>query len=176
MVGDSVVQLTWRSGRALVYDRHTLKLVCEHRYEGEGWGLCRMGEVLWMSDGSNRLTQRDTTTFEVTGEVTVAWPDGGTPVEGLSEINNLNELECIGDRVIANVWQTDNLLVIDIDKADRNSMGQNRGNGSNGTNGLAEGTGKAAVSAVIDASPLIEDVRPPHIRSQRSARRAERCG
>lgn len=131
VVGDRIVQLTWRSGRALVHDRHTLELVCEHRYDGEGWGLCLMGEALWMSDGSDRLVKRDPASFEPIAEVTVVRPGSDAPVK------NLNELECIGNRVLANVWQTDELLLIDV--------------GGDG------GDAEASVSAVVDASPLAED-------------------
>ena len=63
VVDDLVVQLTWKGGAAFVYDRATLAVVGEHRYEGEGWGLCLMGDVLIMSDGSDRLARRDPTTF-----------------------------------------------------------------------------------------------------------------
>ena len=38
-VGNRLIQLTWRSGRAFVYDLASLRLVEEFRYEGEGWGL-----------------------------------------------------------------------------------------------------------------------------------------
>ena len=107
VVGDEVVQLTWQSGTALVYDRATLGLIREHSYEGEGWGLCDMGGELIMTDGSDRLSRRDPNTFELVGTVTVTAPgyDG--------QLDRLNELECVEGMVIANVWQTDRLLVID---------------------------------------------------------------
>ena len=107
VVGDEVVQLTWQSGTALVYDRATLGLIREHSYEGEGWGLCDMGGELIMTDGSDRLARRDPNTFELVATVTVTAPgyDG--------QLDRLNELECVEGMVIANVWQTDRLLVID---------------------------------------------------------------
>ena len=124
VVDDRIVQLTWKAGRALVYDRATLELVGEFGYQGEGWGLCRSGDELVMSDGSDRLARRDLESFELIGTVTVAGI-------GLA-VDRLNELECVDGLVIANVWQTPELLVID----------------------LADGQ----VKAVIDGRPLLDDV------------------
>lgn len=58
-----------------------------------------------MSDGSNRLTFRDPVTFARTGQVTVH--------SRTRTYDQLNELECVGDLVYANVWQTDEILRID---------------------------------------------------------------
>ncbi|MEA2692172.1 MAG: glutaminyl-peptide cyclotransferase, partial [Acidobacteriota bacterium] len=59
LVGERLLQLTWREGTALVYDRKSFGKTSELRYEGEGWGLCYDGKRLVMSDGSDRLTLRD---------------------------------------------------------------------------------------------------------------------
>ena len=104
-VGDRLIQLTWMEGVALVYDLRTFERLGQLSYEGEGWGLCYDGERLIMSDGSSSLALRDAQTFERIGSITVILD--GRPVE------RLNELECVGDRVYANVWQTDTILRID---------------------------------------------------------------
>ena len=104
-VDDRLIQLTWKAGRALVYDLATLTVVDELAYEGEGWGLCHDGDRLVMSDGSSRLTFRDPATFDVTGTVEVT--NGGAPVSAL------NELECVDGSVYANVWRTDQIVRID---------------------------------------------------------------
>jgi glutamine cyclotransferase len=104
-VGDRLVQLTWRNGVALLFDRDTFARVGEFHYEGEGWGLCDDGARLVMSDGSPRLTFRDPQSFAVVGSVDVH--DGGVPVD------ELNELECVGRRVFANVWHSDRIARID---------------------------------------------------------------
>ena len=109
VAGDHVMQLTWRSGTAIVYDRRTLAEVGRHSYEGEGWGLCLMGDELIMSNGSDRLARRDPVTFELLETVVVT-------AEGYDgRLDYLNELECVDGMVIANVWQTERLLVIDPD-------------------------------------------------------------
>ena len=126
VLGGEIVQLTWQAGTAIVYDRRTLQPTGEHRYEGEGWGLCLSGDVLIMSDGSDRLARRDPRTFELLGTVTVTAPGYD------ARLDHLNELECVEGMVIANVWQTDRLLVID--------------------------PGAGRVVAAIDAGPLVDDV------------------
>lgn len=101
---DSLVQLTWRSGRALVYDRQ-LTPRGEFRYSGEGWGLAYDGRRLLMSDGSARIAFRDPQTFAITGSIEVR--DRGEPV------TSLNELEYAGGLLYANVWRSDRIAVID---------------------------------------------------------------
>jgi glutamine cyclotransferase len=105
LVGERLFQLTWREGVAFLYDRKSLAKTGEVRYEGEGWGLCYDSKRLVMSDGSDRLTVRDPATFAVTGEIKVN--RDGVPVD------QLNELECVGDSIYANVYQTDEIVRID---------------------------------------------------------------
>ena len=108
LVGDQLIWLTWQAGTAGVYHWDTLEQTGSFAYIGEGWGLCHDGDRLVMSDGSNTLTFRHATTFEVMGTVPVTRADG-------SPVNRLNELECIGEDVWANVWLTDRIVVIDPD-------------------------------------------------------------
>ena len=104
-VGERLIQLTWRSGIAFVYDLETFEELGSFTYEGEGWGLCFDGEELWMSDGSATLSVRDPDTFAVERRVEVS--RDGEPQE------MLNELECTDDLVYANVWLTDEIVAID---------------------------------------------------------------
>jgi glutaminyl-peptide cyclotransferase len=104
-VGDRLIQLTWKSGRAFVYDLATLRLLREFRYEGEGWGLAFDGASLIQSDGSDVLTYRDPQRFTATRRVAVTW--NGRPLQ------RLNELEVIDGEVWANVWYTDYIVRID---------------------------------------------------------------
>ena len=104
-LGDRLIQLTWRSGTALVWDADTFERVGTLSYDTEGWGLCYDGEHLYMSDGSSTLYRRDPATFAVQRRVQVT--DRNEPV------SRLNELECVGRHVYANVWQTDEIVKID---------------------------------------------------------------
>jgi glutaminyl-peptide cyclotransferase len=104
-LGARLVQLSWQSGRAFVWDRESLTLEHELGYTGEGWGLCYDGVRLIMSDGTHVLTLRDPETFERIGSLEVTRQRA--PVE------RLNELECVGDYIYANVWQEQQIARID---------------------------------------------------------------
>lgn len=105
LVDDRLVQLTWREEIAFVWEAETFELIDAFSYTGEGWGLCLDGDRLVMSDGSDVLTFRDPETFEPTGAVAVT--ADGEPV------SNLNELECFDGLVMANVWKTNTIVIID---------------------------------------------------------------
>ncbi len=104
VVGERLVQLTWQEMTAFIWDANTLELLGTYQYEGEGWGLCAFEDRLVMSDGSSRLTFRNLDTFEVIGMVEVT--RDGEPVV------RLNELECVEEVVFANVWYSEEILVI----------------------------------------------------------------
>jgi glutaminyl-peptide cyclotransferase len=106
VVGDTIWQITWQDGVAIKREKTTLKEVGRASYDGEGWGLCHDGNRLIMSDGTATLTFRDPATFKATGTVQVK-DASGRPVD------QLNELECVGGAVYANVWQTDRIVRID---------------------------------------------------------------
>lgn len=105
VVEGRIWQLTWTDGVAIERDRDTLAELRRVRYDGEGWGLCSQGERLVMSDGTTWLTFRDAASFAPTGSVQVRMD--GAPV------TRLNELECAGGAVWANVWRTDRIVRID---------------------------------------------------------------
>ena len=104
VAGSRLIQLTWTSGVAWIYD-FALKRRGQFRYDGQGWGLAYDGQYLLMSDGSSRITFRRPTTFEISGGVDVR--DGNEP------LRKLNELEFAEGWLYANVWQTDRIAVID---------------------------------------------------------------
>jgi glutaminyl-peptide cyclotransferase len=104
-VGDQLIMLTWKAGRAVVFDLSTFERVRSFRYPGEGWGLCGDGARLLMSDGSETLTFRDPETFDPVDTVRVM-------LRGRPQ-TNLNELECVDGAVYANVWQHDYIVRID---------------------------------------------------------------
>ena len=105
IVDDEIVMLTWTSGHAYRHFFDTFELVGNHTYDGEGWGLCHDGTQLVMSDGTDELTFRNETTFDIIGSINVT-------LNGTS-LDKLNELECIEGLIYANVYQTDEIVVID---------------------------------------------------------------
>jgi len=99
-----LVQLTWRSNIAFVYDLGSFALRRTFGYTGEGWGLTRDRERFILSDGTEQLRFLDPDTFREVRRVAVA--DGGVPVR------DLNELEYVRGEVFANVWHTDRIARI----------------------------------------------------------------
>ena len=105
LVGDKLIQLTWKAGLAFVYDAATLVQEKTFEYDGEGWGICYDGEWLFMSDGTGDLFRRDPETFDLVDRIRVTR-------DGFST-RNLNELECVGDQIYANIYQSDEIVRID---------------------------------------------------------------
>ena len=104
VAGDRLVQLTYRQQIAFVYELDTFKPIGQFKYTGEGWGLCFDGNNFVMSNGSNELTVRDPVTFAVLSTIAVT-------VDGQPQ-TKLNELECVGDLIYANVFGTPSIVEI----------------------------------------------------------------
>ncbi len=101
---DTMIMLTWKSEIALEIDLQDFTIVGNHSYEGQGWGICYNGEHYVMSNGSSFLTFRDPDTFEISHSVQVTL-DGAA-------VDRLNELECVGGTIYANVWLDQVILAI----------------------------------------------------------------
>lgn len=107
LVDDRLIMITLDEEEAFVFDPNTLERVSTFSYEGAGWGLCYDGQRLVMTDGGDRLTFRDPETFADLGSVQVRLR--GQP------LRELNELECVGGAVYANVWGEEYLVRVDPD-------------------------------------------------------------
>ena len=102
--GSTLIQLTWQSHTAFVYDRFSFREVRTLTYPGEGWGLASDGKNLILSDGTAGLRFLDPVTFRELRRVIVR--DQGSPVL------QLNELEMVKGEIYANVWHTDKIARI----------------------------------------------------------------
>jgi glutamine cyclotransferase len=102
---DRIIQLTWKSGQGFVYDRESFELLDTFQYPTEGWGITHDGARLIMSDGTQTLYFWDPETFAETGSVDV--------YAGAGPVTRLNELEYVQGMVLANIWQTDRIAVVD---------------------------------------------------------------
>ena len=100
-----IYQLTWQARLGLIYDQNDFTLLGKFTYGTEGWGLTHDQDRLIMSDGSSHLYFLDPATCLVTGQLEVR--DGETTVD------QLNELEFYKGRILANVWKTDRLALIE---------------------------------------------------------------
>ena len=127
VIGDRLYQVSWKSGRARIFDLPDMELVGHATYQGEGWGLTAGGPAgLIMSDGSStvRFLRED---FGIAATRRIH--SRGLPVRAL------NDLECVGDLLYANVLGRSELVEIALD------------------------TGKA--TRLIDCSPLVAAAQPP---------------
>lgn len=91
-----LIQITWKEQQAFIYELPSLKLLSTLIYSGEGWGLCRDEESVWMSNGTSKLMRRNAQNFTVLETVNVHWK--GSP------LTFLNDLECVENHLYANVW------------------------------------------------------------------------
>jgi glutamine cyclotransferase len=103
--GSTLIQLTWTSHKAFVYDRFSFSLQRTLSYDGEGWGLTHDETQFILSDGTSYLRFLDAKSFRVTRRLHVI-DESSRPVE------NLNELEYIHGEIYANIWQTDEIVRI----------------------------------------------------------------
>jgi len=113
VIDDRIIQITWKSHIAFVYDKDTLELIDSFKLDSEGWGLTHNESHLILSDGSSILYFLNSTTYKVLGEVTVS--NDGIP------LTYINELEYIKGKVYANIWQTN--YIAEIDPASGNITG-----------------------------------------------------
>ncbi len=102
--GSTLVQLTWQTHTAFVYDRFSFRQLRTLSYRGEGWGLTADGKELILSDGSAGLRFLDPTTFRELRRVIVR--DNGVP------LMQLNELEFVKGEIYANIWHSDRIARI----------------------------------------------------------------
>jgi glutaminyl-peptide cyclotransferase len=100
-----IIELTWQSNIAFVYDKATFMPRRTFKYKGEGWGLTADGTSLIMSDGSDELRLLDPATFAERRRIKVT--AAGRP------LRNLNELEYMKGEILANVWTTSAIARID---------------------------------------------------------------
>jgi glutamine cyclotransferase len=104
LLGDKIYQLTWLNGKMHIYDRKTLAHLSTHTYRGEGWGLTSDGAKLYMSDGSQYIRIINPETIETEGYIEVT-------LRGESLIN-INELEWINGKIWANIYTTNQIVII----------------------------------------------------------------
>ncbi len=110
VLDERIIQLTWRARRGLVYRRDNLATLTEFELPGEGWGLTNDGKRLIYSDGSDQLHFVSTENWSVTDSLSVR--QEGRP------LYYLNELEWTPDYLLANVWGSHWIVMIDMDSGE----------------------------------------------------------
>ncbi len=105
ILNNKVFHITWKSRIGFVYRLPDFATVKTFEYDTEGWGLTHDGTDLIMSDGSDKLYFRDSSSLKVKRTLNVTYK--GQP------LRELNELEYIDGHVFANIWQTNRIARID---------------------------------------------------------------
>lgn len=103
VLGDRILQLTYDGGVIIEWDKATLTVRREIPFPN-AWGICRDGDRLVVSNGTDDLDFYDMD-LRKTGEVSVT--QNGEPVWGI------DELECVGGQVWGAVWPSTEIARID---------------------------------------------------------------
>jgi len=101
--------LTYKENKILVYDINTQKLLKTYPYHKEGWGLTTDGKYLIASDGTNQVYYLDEN-LEIVKTINIIM-DG-------KQVNNINELEYIDGYIWANIWKTNDIIIINKDNGE----------------------------------------------------------
>ena len=101
---DKLYLLTWTNAKVLVYDAASLELLETLPYRRQGWGLTTDGQQLIASDGSSKLYFMDEKLNVLRS---------GVVRKSKTPVAYLNELEYIDGKIWANVYTTDEIVVID---------------------------------------------------------------
>ena len=104
VLGDDLYVLTWVEKTVFIYDAETLEYKSSRSYPREGWGLTTDGKELIASDGTSFLYFMDKN-LKVNRYVQVKM--------GSRAIAWLNELEYIDGKIWANVYTSDEIVIVD---------------------------------------------------------------
>ncbi len=100
---DNLYILTWDTKTAFIYDANTLEYKSSWKYPREGWGITTDGRQLIASDGTANLYFMDEN-FALDRRIVVKYED--------RPIRYLNELEYINGKIWANVYTSDEIVII----------------------------------------------------------------
>lgn len=95
--------LTWESRVAFIYDAETLEYKSSWKYPREGWGITTDGKQLIASDGTANLYFMNNN-FALDRKVVVRYEE--------KPVRFLNELEYIDGKIWANVYTSDEIVMI----------------------------------------------------------------
>ncbi len=104
LIEDRLLLLTWKERVAFRYSLDFAE-IDTLEFASDGWGACYDGTSLHTTSGGSALTARDPITLQARNSVQVSRGD-----EAVWEVN---ELECVGEFIYANVYQTTSILKIE---------------------------------------------------------------
>ncbi|MEI6274548.1 MAG: glutaminyl-peptide cyclotransferase [Prolixibacteraceae bacterium] len=106
ILNNKIFELTYKNQIGFIYDLTTFKPLGTWKYKSkEGWGLTNDGQSLIMSDGTENIYFIHPDTFKEVKKIQVC--------NEYNIVKNINELEYIKGEIWANIWTTDNIVIID---------------------------------------------------------------
>ncbi len=104
--GNKIFILTWQKGIGLIYNFETFEQQGTFKYKNsiQGWGLTNDGEHLIKTDGTERIwfLNSETQTEESFIEA----------YTNKRKVENLNELEYVDEKIYANIYQQNSIIII----------------------------------------------------------------
>ncbi len=104
----ALIQLTWQSQKVLIWDAAGQSNQVINYPLKEGWGIAYKGRDYLVSDGSSSIWTFDGK-LSKKSKFTLLDQKG-------NPLDQINELEWTGSYLLANVWQTQKIVVIDVEK------------------------------------------------------------
>lgn len=106
IINDKIYQLTWQNKTGFIYQLKSMEKSGTFVYGNskEGWGLCNDNNVIYKSDGTERI-------WTLNPE-TLAEEDYIQLYTNTSKIPRVNELEWVDDKIYANIWQRDAIAIV----------------------------------------------------------------
>lgn len=106
ILDDKIYLLTWKAGKGFVYDVDSFEKIKTFQFDQskEGWGLTNDGEVLYKSDGTEKIWILDPETLKEKHAIQTVTNHGIT--------TKLNELEWVEGKIYANTYLKDGVVII----------------------------------------------------------------
>lgn len=106
ILNDKIYQLTWRKGTGFVYDVESFDKISSFKYGNskEGWGLCNNDNVIYKSDGTEKIWLLNSESLVEESFIQVFTNKG--------KIVGINEMEWINGNIYANRYQKDGVAII----------------------------------------------------------------
>jgi glutamine cyclotransferase len=106
ILNDKIYQLTWKEGTGFVYDVNTFDKLSSFKYGNskEGWGLCNNENIIYKSDGTEKIWLLNPGTLIEEDNIQVYTNKG--------KIIGINEMEWVNGSIYANRYQKDGVAII----------------------------------------------------------------
>jgi len=103
---NKIYQLTWQENTGFIYNLSDLKKTGTFVYgkSKEGWGLCNDGNLIYKSDGTEKIWTLNPETLAEIDYIEL--------YTNTSKIPNVNELEWVDGKIYANIYERDAIAVV----------------------------------------------------------------